>query len=226
MTAGQPRVRQDRGLDGFTLIELLVALALLSLVSLLAVESIHFATRTWDAVNTRLSRTGAVAVTQQVLRRLLQQTYPYRPAAGAWKSGPLVGLPTEVRFTAPGPHTQAGTLFRYHVYLERRHGDGSLVIAWRVQATGVGDGTAQTGGSRETLLRRIATLAFQYSSGSAGDPDRWDSTWLHHDKPPSLVRLRLRFTDGAAADWPEFIARLRVDAPADCAFDPVNGRCR
>lgn len=211
---------------GYTLIELIVALAVLALASVLIIEGLRFGLRAWDAVDTRLSRSDSVSVAQQLLRGRLQELYPYKSSAAARPQPiPLVGQPSEVIFSAPGPHALSGQMLRFRLYLEGAGQIQALKLAWKADS---GSATIDSAApdSVETLLDGVESAAFEYFARGEHDRGAWMSSWVNQAEPPLLVRLRLRFVTGSAADWPTFVVRPRVTIPADCQFDPVSRRCR
>jgi general secretion pathway protein J len=207
--------------SGFTLIELVVALAVLALASLLVVEALRFGLRTWDSVSDRLARAGAVSIAQEVLRDRMTQMYPGAPGP----SGPVQGQAGEVSFTAPGPHALAGRYLRFRIYLDRMAGGGALTLAWQpTDPRSSSDGLPAAG--EEVLLQGVDQVAFDYFARAGSDHGSWTSSWTNPAKLPLLVRLRLHFSKGGEADWPDLVVRPRIDMTAACEFDLVSRRCR
>jgi hypothetical protein len=132
-------------------------------------------------------------------------------------------------------------MLRYRIFMDTQasqttvgattasNGGSKLKIAWRPDVAGVaGEPAAQAGlyWREEVLLDDVNGLAFEYFSKPEGSQGIWTESWLRQIDPPLLVRLSVRFASGNADDWPDFVVRPRITAPADCQFDMVSRRCR
>ncbi|MFZ0267902.1 prepilin-type N-terminal cleavage/methylation domain-containing protein [Caulobacter sp.] len=80
--------------------------------------------------------------------------------------------------------------------------------------------------SPEPLLRNVRSLDLAYYG--AAPPDgvrRWRPRWSQHATPPELVRVRVGFADGAPRTWPDLLVRPLADVDTECVLQPGGG-CR
>src|SRR5688572_22764311 len=102
---------------GFTLVEMLVALALVALMSVAMLQAYRFSQRAL-AQTTRVDAAARdVATAQRLLRRLLEQAYPFEPAGNAPAGEPvkpMMGGATALALSAPASaHLGGAGLYRY-----------------------------------------------------------------------------------------------------------------
>jgi general secretion pathway protein J len=219
----------SRRCRGFTLIEMLVALALVSLMSVAMIEAYRFSQRTLAQTTRVDAAVHDVAGAQRLLRRVIEQAYPYEIAAGE-AHGAVYGLSGKnaaFEVSAPAP-AQAGGLgfYRYRVSLNAK---GALEVQWGIDR----NGTAAPQGTQpqsEEILPRIESLRVEYlelieRSNGQIEP-QWHETWVDKAAPPALVRIRVKFPEGDRRLWPELIVAPRISTDANCVFDVVSQVCR
>lgn len=220
-----PAARSRHALDsGFSLIELLVALALLSLLSGALIQAVQFALRTERATGTRANDSDAVASTQLFLRRTLGSLYPYEPAT-VENASVVIGTRESLEFTADAPRAAAlRGHYRYRIEV-RQDGEARELIV-RADIDRAGFVTLPPRDRAEVLLSGFERLEFSYWQRTDDGAGRWSPAWTERHRAPDLVRLRVSFPAGDRRQFPELLVRTRIDADAQCEFDPVSRRCR
>ena len=142
--------------QGFTLLELLVAIALLSLLVVVLFSGLRFGARVWDGGAASSERIADVRLTQEFLRRQIEQSWQSTIGAvdgdiGGEASARFEGFPDRVSFVAPWPSRQASArLYRHELYLA----DGDLVVALTPHQNQGGT----RAGSRRGDLTRVKVL--------------------------------------------------------------------
>jgi general secretion pathway protein J len=214
---------------GFTLVEMVVALALVSLMSMAMIEAYRFSQRTLAQTTRFDAAVHDVAGAQRLLRRVIEQAYPFEMAAGETR-GAVYGLSGEgaaLEVSAPAP-AQAGGLgfYRYRVAL---NAEGALEVRWGIDR----NGTAAPQGAQpryEAILPGIESLSVEYleliERGNGQIEPQWRETWVDKTAPPALVRIRVKFPEGDRRFWPELIVAPRISTDANCVFDVVSQMCR
>jgi general secretion pathway protein J len=199
---------------GYSLVELLVVLLLLSFITLSIAGGFRFGTRIWETTDASVARSHRIAIMQSVVRSLMASAVP--EAKGAYIE--FEGTPNDVRFVAPAPrYGAAGGIAKVEVSLEDIRSDRRMLIriAPRVRSAGA-----------QTARLDLDGLNLRFAYLDASDARAiWLDRWHDRDRLPSAIRLE--GTDGESrAEWPLFVARLPVDQPVHCIFDPVSLSCR
>lgn len=191
--------------SGFTLIELMVAMALLAFLGIALAQGTRFGLQAWNRLDRSLDRGEPIALTQNFLRREIEQAQPLSVGAAAPSSVAFSGSATSLRFVALLPERAAAPgLSEVTIRIEPGSGGASLVMSWQ-QFGGAG-----AGGSKE-LLAGIESGSFVYFGSPDGrnQPD-WQDGWDNAPALPRLVALRLKFRDARIA-WPTlFVAPSSV----------------
>lgn len=183
---------------GFTLLELMVAMALLALLGLALAGGMRFGLQAWNRVDAGLDRGEPIALSQALLRRLLEQAMPL-PAAGAAPGViAFAGADSALRFIAMLPErATAPGLNEVTLRLEPGDAGASLVLSWQP----LGEAGAGTG-NRKALLDGVVAGHFRYYGSVAdGRPADWQEEWTNARALPRLVALELTFKDGRIV-WP------------------------
>src|SRR5688572_6724465 len=117
---------------------MLVALALVALMSVAMLEAYRFSQRALAQTTQVDAAVHDVAATQRVLRRILEQTYPFEtPGEAAKMQRGLSGRADGFSVSAPAPARSGGVgLYRYGL---ARNSNGDLEISWMTDRNG-GDG--------------------------------------------------------------------------------------
>jgi general secretion pathway protein J len=212
---------------GFTLIEMLVALALVSLMSVAMLQAYRFSQRTLSQATRLDGGVREVAGAQRLLRRLIEQAYPFEgPAseAAATVARPLEGGARELALSAPSlARAGAVGLVRYTL----AESDGALEVRWSIDRNGAADAVSER---REALLDGVAALSIDYLELVRLDNGQfeplWRESWTNRHKLPALVRVRVQFAPGDRRQWPELVVAPRISADANCVFDVVSQMCR
>jgi general secretion pathway protein J len=214
---------------GFTLIEMLVALVLVALMSVAMLEAYRFSQRAMAQTTRVDAAVHDMAATQRLLRRILEQAYPFEAAAGmaTAKTHGLEGAADGLVVTAPAPARAGGVgMYRYSLAVA----DNSLEMSWSTDRNGARDTNAGAEPRREVLLEGVESLSIDYlelvERGNGEIEPFWHETWLDKAQPPALVRIRVRFAAGEHRAWPELVVAPRISTDANCVFDVVSQMCR
>lgn len=220
-----------RRVRGFTLIEMMVALALVSLMSLAMFQAYRFSQRA--LVQTTLVDEAAhdIAGAQRFLRRALEQTYPFEPAAnapGQQQMHGLMGAGSHLAVTAPALAAEGSAgLYRFDIALDGKPGE--LTVHWAQDRNGL-PGVNEQSRRQEVLLSGVQTFSVSYLElvelGNGQIEPLWRDSWVDQVAPPALVRIKVTFAPGDRRRWPELIVAPRISADANCVFDVVSQTCR
>ncbi len=204
---------------GMTLIEALVALALLSLLSAGLISSFQLGQLTYRQV-VRFDRSNAdIAITHRFVRRVLESAYPFEPEQEARDRAGLQGTAESLEVTAPASLADGGTgNRRYELRVESTGGTRNLVVSSRLDRNGV---SVPTSVPSEVLLANVESVEWAY----AERPSEWLNEWVSR-RPPSLVRLQVKFPDGDPRQWPDLLVTPRITDDSNCQFDVVSQNCR
>ncbi len=204
---------------GMTLIEALVALALLSLLSAGLISSFQLGQLTYRQV-VRFDRSNAdIAITHRFVRRVLESAYPFEPEQEARDRAGLQGTAESLEVTAPASLADGGTgNRRYELRVESTGGTKNLVVSSRLDRNGV---SGPTSVPSEVLLANVESVEWAY----AERPSEWLNEWVSR-RPPSLVRLQVKFPDGDPRQWPDLLVTPRITDDSNCQFDVVSQSCR
>jgi general secretion pathway protein J len=219
MSASPPPAR------GFTLIEVLVALALMSLIGTILIESLRVGGHTWQHVTREAANIDEITRAQQFLRQRLGTIYPPQPATDITSSAEsLVGESESLEFSSAAPGSSDEALLRYRLGLSSSD-QGTVEIRYRRERNGLAASEAATWSS-EPLLAHASGLSIQFWEDSPGSPGHWVGRWADTAKLPRLIRIDVEFAANDSRRWPPFYVETRVDTRANCVFDVVSRRCR
>jgi general secretion pathway protein J len=219
---------------GFTLIEMMVALALVSLMSIAMLQAYRFSQRAL-AQTTRIDAASReIAVAQRLLRRLIEQGYPFevKPAEGSAKAARgFTGDATHIDVSAPAPAMGGAIgLYRYAFALIESNAGGRFEVSWTLDRNGTAKTSPASNVHREALLEGVQSIAIAYlelvEHGNGQIEPNWSDTWVDKTAMPALVRIRITFAPGDSRRWPELIVAPRISADANCVFDVVSQMCR
>ena len=191
---------------GFTLLEVLVALTVLGFLMLGLTQGVRFGLLAWDRQSRLIATRGELDAIDRVLRRLIEHMDP-----GTQRDPPrIIGTARGLEFaTDLGP--AAGPLGAREADAALLVEGGRLLLRWRPRLHGLRSGPPPPPTETE-LLRGVEALELAYW-GPAGDgPAAWRPEWRERGLP-QLVRLRLRFGDGAARQWPDIVVAPRREQP-------------
>jgi len=212
---------------GMTLIETLVALAILSLISLFLFSGLRTGSALWLKHEDRSDETSRIVMTQDLLRELIEKTYPGMPPATIGTGRVLFqGSPTEMAFISFLPErVSPGGLHKVSLALT----DGrELRLAWSDTGADPFSPDTGVGGERRQTILLSDLQSFEVSYYGLKDGDHgaaWHNSWGQQRKLPQLVRFRAAIAKTSIA-WPDQIIATRIDVDAKCVYDPLTYGCR
>jgi general secretion pathway protein J len=209
---------------GFTLVELLAALALLSLLSVILLGSLHFGLKAWERGAVHADRVDHVALVQGFLRRAIEDAYPFFTVDAATQGRvEFEGTPSSLRLLSSAAHAlRSGGRSRLSLAaVQGRQGLDLVVTATPELARDDGAVT------RKVLLADIQSIELSYfGRGRADREPAWHDRWTAEVRLPRLVRIRVSFPPGDHRLWPDLRVAPRIGADVGCVYDPLSKRCR
>lgn len=219
-----------RGTRGFTLIEMMVALALVALMSVGMLQAYRFSQRALLQTTRVDAAAHDIATTQRLLRRLIEQGYPFEvpaTAGGAKASRGLDGDAARLALSAPAPASAGSTGFYRYTFKESA---GRLEVSWALDRNGSSENQTAPAAQSEALLEGVQAISIGYlelvERGNGQIEPNWRDEWIDNGALPALVRIRVTFKPGDSRRWPELIVAPRISADANCVFDVVSQMCR
>jgi general secretion pathway protein J len=214
--------------EGFTLIEMLVALALVSLMSVAMLQAYRFSQRTLAQATRVDAAARDVANAQRVIRRLIEQAYPFE-VTGEGKEPAAHGISgDEKRLALSAPAAASLGGIGFYRYALTRGQDGALDVSWALDRNGLS--APETGSHHEAVLDGVRAISIAYleliERGNGQIELSWQESWIDKPTLPALVRIRVEFAPDDRRRWPDLIVAPRVSADANCIFDVVSQTCR
>ncbi|WP_298363027.1 prepilin-type N-terminal cleavage/methylation domain-containing protein [uncultured Bradyrhizobium sp.] len=210
---------------GFTLVELLVGLALFSLLATMLFGSVRFGLQAWQRGRVNTERFERIMISQDLLRRAIGNFYPMLVRGEAIQ--PYIdfdGAKEAISFLGYAPTVANGGRFRFKVFVERPHGETSLVVN---AAPELSDPNVSSNATRTILLSGIERAEFAYfGAPSPGQGPQWNDSWTKRTDIPSLVRIRVIAAPGVPELWPDLLIAPRIQADVACVYEPITMRCR
>lgn len=199
---------------GFTLLEVLIALTLLSLMMVVLFGGLRFGARGWDAAEARVEAAGDRSLVQSFIRQRLMQA---RPIVWGQNTGrpslAFVGERDFLRFVAPLPARRGqGGLYLFTLELVETDDNGQLIVTYRLfHPDTLEDSLKDEHEKRTVLLEDVQDIELEYfGPEEANDTPRWQSSWRERQQLPTLVRLRLDWTQPGIDAWPQLVVPLRL----------------
>jgi len=219
--------------SGFTLLELIISLALISLMTLLLFGALRFASKAWDASETRQERDTSISMVWQYLSDRFAEARSLNSHVESEGENVFFfkGKANAVEFVSPMP-AHLGTGGLYIIRLQRSlAGKKKQLILRRwlyhpevlAGAVGLPQWRPLSGNeiyrpgrekpelrawySESVLVDEVEEVKFSYYGVMAkGDESAdWDSAWEDRPYLPMLVRMKIRDSKG---DWPEMSFEL------------------
>lgn len=198
---------------GFTLVELVIALSILGVLSLLLVNGLRLATRTWDAVEQRTTAAHQGHLTLIFLQRQIELAQPLRLSRDAEpKHISFVGQRHALRFVAPLPgHLGAGGMYWFTLGLVDGGAGKRLVLAYRLFQREDWERFGASDVEQAVLMEGLQDLQFEYlEPATAEAPARWISDWEAQDRLPRLIRVQITNISGSSGPWQEFFVAPKL----------------
>jgi len=215
------RARLSKG-GGFTLLEVLLALAIISVVLLIA----HLVLWSTLTASERVRSVSEPAASAEALLWLLREDLRGVPAA-TLVEGAFVGSGTEGRATG----TPLISFLTVSDPLEQRAGTGLWQVSYEVRPNAQRPGSLDLlraavpwhQGPRaepvyEPVFRGLSSFDLQYSDGT-----EWRGTWSDEPGPPAAVRIRLELPAPEQGEPESYQLDLSVpggSAPVDSGGTP------
>lgn len=212
--------------SGFTLIELLVAVTLLSLLSLILLDSLRLGVTSWRRGTMHSESTNEALVVQSHLRRLIGDTYPRYVSVDPTRGHvDFDGGATSLNFLASTPIALGGAgRSRFGLSVERHEQRSDLVL---VAYPELGDREHSAFAAKRALLANIESVQLSYFGKTRSDNGAaWHDQWTGQATLPQLVRVMVRFPKTDARLWPELLLTPRISADVGCVYDPLSKQCR
>jgi general secretion pathway protein J len=205
---------------GFTLIEVTVTLALMSLISVILIESLRMGGHTWRAVNREAANVDEISRAQAFLREHLGAIAVPRSAPGStFPEYPFVGESNAIEFSGASPGYAAQSSARYRLEL-------SPSLPSDVQIRYQQGRLTNAGWSIESLVAHAEGMNIEFWEEPRNAQGRWVTHWADPRTLPRLIRIDVRFADNDGRRWPPLYVQPRVDTASNCVFDVVSRRCR
>ncbi len=214
--------RSSLAQEGFSLIEVLVALALVSLLSVLALNSLEFGIEAWRRSSGNASELDDRIHAEGFLRQVLTQASPrFVTRVGATGYVDFEGRATSLRLIAEPPQSLAGSgPLIVSLEVEASDSHRKLLISSRPE---LAKGQTPASMSRRVLLQDIGQAEFAYF-GSKGSSAGWHREWIRETHLPELIRMSLRKGEGTGEI--NVLVRPRIDVDVSCVYDALSKRCR
>jgi general secretion pathway protein J len=210
---------------GFTLVEVLVALALMSLIGTILIESLRVGGHTWQQVTRKTAHLDEITRAQDFLREHLGTLSPPQQALGAVSMPEsFVGESGAIEFSSVTTTHSGQGVVRYWLGLSQS-GPTNVEVRSRPEQTETSV-ALPSAWSTEPLLQRVTGLSIQFWQTSEGSGGHWVGHWGDNGKLPSLIRIDVSFADQDMRRWPLLYIEPRLNTPVTCVFDVVSRRCR
>jgi len=213
---------------GFTLIELIVALTIMGLLSLALFGGLRFGARSWERGTAHADGAEATLLAQNLLRRAISNAYPLLVTGDPTHAHiAFTGSADSLSLLAPVPAASAAGGRSQITFLAREADDKNgfdLVVTSRLELAS-GDVAATT--AKDILLTHVRSLEFAYLGKARSDSGpAWHDEWTGQLNLPQIVRVKVRFADGDARQWPDLLIAPRIAVDVGCAYDPLTKYCR
>lgn len=177
------------GRAGFTLIELVLSTALLALVLLVALASLHFGARLWESGGRTAEHGWVKRYFTTAFHDDVSSAYPYPGRDGVLFTGTVASLSfATAKGAFPGLPWGGARLVEYSME------EGRLVLRERALPLADSGGPARS----TELSREVREVRFSYL-GPSGWQDEWDGA--RDDGLPLAVRAALYLNGGGEAEF-------------------------
>lgn len=205
---------------GFTLLELLISITLLGLILVLLFGGLRLGVRSWDGVQQQVDNLNTVRSVENFLRNEMTVMHPYRwrGAQGQRTALAFKGERGSVSFVAGLP-SRIGVGGLYAISLEIEQNGNSKRLVWRQQplnsqmqdfsSLAQAQEMVLAGGELSTVEDVWLTYFGRENEGTA---PQWVDRWETDTRLPMLVRIQVRFANGA--DWPDFVVAPMLSSEA------------
>jgi general secretion pathway protein J len=213
---------------GFTLVELVLALVLLGAMMTLLYSGITFALRSWDAGDANGRRTADRRLGENFLRRELAEAFPMRWKDPATLRFAFEGAGHALRFVSSRPAgVGQGGLALVGVDVEddpKRQRARNLVMRRVMADSDAADFGALAEAQPSILVEDVDAVEFTYfgAENDFSEP-RWWPEWPFPARMPTMVRIRMRASDGEPL--PDMIVALRLGEEAGCLETAMQRGC-
>ncbi len=191
---------------GYTLLELMVALAVIAAITGIGVAGLRLAQSAWERTSAASARTGDVALSARVFRRLVNHGVP----------GSLSGTDSTMRMTSIAPpYPTLGGPHRVTLRIERIDGVSRLLLDRLIDQINPASPYWGEDGGETVLLDTPARLTFAYLETTTEGVPVWQAHW-ESGGAPDLVALRADPEPGRPGGGFEIWARLDATLDVSC----------
>jgi general secretion pathway protein J len=228
LTDRYPDVRHGDA-RGFTLIELLAAMTLFALLASILMGMVRNADRSTNAATASIERTEQYTRTHAFLSDHIANTLPLRWRRETNQPLKFEGKPSSITYLAPviSQIAEGGVLW-WQLSLREQNGKKQLVLKRLPQDTEAKEVPDMKEGEASVLAEGIESITLAYfdpGEEPVREPEagKWVDTWDENDRMPSMVRIKVRETNGTG--WPDLVVPMKISQAVGCNFDFARQRC-
>ncbi|MBE7210283.1 MAG: prepilin-type N-terminal cleavage/methylation domain-containing protein [Gluconacetobacter diazotrophicus] len=180
---------------GFTLLEVVVAVTVFAILLLTLARGTQFGLAAFDRQGRMAETAGRLEAVDTLLRRLLAGLDPGTQVDGST----VTGAPHAMAFRAPLPTGRGTDDTPEMADLRLSVDDGHrLLLSWLPYQHVIRTGAPRRPDTA-VLLDGVDHIDLDYWSDGGWHP-RWEDR-----QPPSLIRIRIVFSEGDARHWPDIV---------------------
>lgn len=200
---------------GMTLVEIVIALAILGMMSALALGGLRLGVRTWETVGQRVATESHSQIVRAFLRRTLSQATPVLEAGTDRRPRPVfAGDETSLLLIAPlAEHLGLGGLQRLELAVEEMgRGDGYRLVMTRTPYYPPGDdGETQRADEpeRHVLIEDATRIRLDYLREFENGAREWTGSWADEPALPLAIRLAVERVRDPLPE-PDLVVPLRI----------------
>lgn len=208
-------------IQGFTLVEMLLAMTLLAVIMGLAFAGIDATVHGMRKGHEHVASAQRLRAVHHFLRRQLERTIPLDVRDDRRRGDVEVfrGDDRSARFSAPlNAELTWGGPYVHEIGLHGRGADRVLRLRYRLAGARRPAGAdGPTEWESEMLLDKVRDMRLEYRYRDLRGRMQWIDEWdgERARSLPLAVRLQLKRTPGARADWPELVVAVGADSGAD-----------
>ncbi len=206
---------------GFTLLELLISVALAGMLTVVLFGGLHFGTRAWEAAESSADGNDKILAAQTYLADTISAAYPMFVRVSPEDGHVLFdGNSRSVTFLAPAKSPRGA--LEWVTIATQDSKAGRALAVW----TALELGPASRPRLSAVLLKNLASFKIEYfGSDTPRDQPSWRSSWKGGLTLPTLIRMRVTFTDRRTS-WPDLVVAIHVSVDQGCKYDQLTNYCQ